>query len=338
MACGTNGATGLTAWDNAQAALVVGELKAVDWPISWNVIHTKPFTQSINPLTASHYQKRISVGRNEGSFVSDHYVQTGILAYNVMGACTTAGVGDPYTHTITKSTATTPTRLAFHMEKEGGSAQRRKDVMGFVPRSLDISVSEKDTVARQTFIGAFAFTGAGANLAAPAELSQSALRPFTWFDYKSASGASAFTYNTGAINVDIVSVNLHIAWSEAFMGIYDANGYYTNGLVVPPFVPEVKLGLRLTDYTDTQLDTISDLVHTSYAGDLDYICDFYESANRYLKFTFDKMYVDPAYEEVFQEEGSWYNGVEITLKLKDETSSLTVEEKNSLTKVYYEHD
>ena len=51
------------------------------------------------------------------------------------------------------------------------------------------------------------------------------------------------------------------------------------------------------------------------------------------------MYIDPeSYEEVFQDEGSWFDGVTFTLKFLDENSSLAVEEKNLLDKTYYEND
>ena len=338
MACGSNAGTGLGAWDNAQAALVVGEIKGMDWLYKANILHTKPATLNASPAPGTHYEKRLANGRNLGSLTSVHYLQTGILTFNLMGACTTAGVGDPYTHTITKIATTAPTRLAFHVEKEGITANRRKDMMGFVGKSLDISVSEKNTNAFQTFSANFSFTGAGANLAAPTALTQTNVRPLTWFDYKNASGGSGFTYNAGAINQDIISIDMHLGWKDAFLGTYDGNGYYTNGLYIPPFKPYIKLGIRYTDAAGTLIDDLSDLAHTAYAGDLDFVVDFYESASRYLKYTFDKCYIVPDYEEKLQEEGDWYDGVEITLEPLNETSSVAVEEKNYLTKVWYEHD
>ena len=335
--CANSGGTDLTAWDNAQAALIVGELNAMDWFYSANITHTKPKTRNINPMTAGHYPKRIQTGRYRGVLSTTHYLQTGILTYAVMGACTTTEA-TPNTHAITKQTDEDPIFLAFHYEKEGTNSNRRKDIMGFVPLGLDITVSEQDTIAMQTFNGEFAFTGAGSDLAQPTALTQAAHAPYTWFNYKNASGASAFTYNSGAINVDIISAEMHIGWSGTLFGTYDNDGYPTEGWIVPPFDSYVTLSVRSTDAAGTAIETISDLAHGSYAGDLDFICDFYESATRYLKFTWDKMYIDPeSLVEEFRDEGSWFDGLTFTLRFKDENSSLAVEEKNALNNDYYEN-
>lgn len=338
--------TDLTAWLNAKAALVVGELNAIDWFYSANVTHTKPRTININPMTASMYPKRIQSGRFLGNIVTTHYFQTGILTYAVMGACATAGAGDPYTHTITKATSETPVSIAFHLEKEGTTDNRRKDIMGVVPRSLDIRVSERNPIALQSYNANFAYTGSGSDLAQPTAHTQANLPPYTWFNYKNSSGASAFEYNSGAIDVDIVSVDMHIAWSDTLFGAYDGTGYPSNGVVVPPFDSYVTLGVRITDAAGTQINDISDLRAVvsgegaaEYAGDISFIADFYRGANDYIKFTWTDMYVDPeSYQEVFQAEGEWFDGITFTLRFKDESSTLAVEEKNNLDKTYYEND
>lgn len=338
--------TDLTAWLNAKAALVLAEINAIDWFYSANVTHTKPKTITINPMTAGMYQKRIQTGRELGRISTTHYLQTGILTYAAMGACATAGAGDPYTHTITKGTTETPISIAFHLEKEGTTDSRRKDIMGVVPRGLDIRVSERNPIAIQTYNADFAYTGAGSDLAQPNAHTQANLPPYTWFNYKNSSGASEFTYNTGAIDVDIVSVDMHIGWSNTLFGAYDGTGYPSNGVVVPPFDSYVTLGVRITDAAGTALDAISDLRAVAsgegvaeYAGDIDFIADFYRGANDYLKFTWSDMYIDPAsYQEVFQAEGNWFDGIIFTLRFKDETSTLAGEEKNNLDKTYYEND
>jgi len=457
----------LTAWRNADAALIVTELNALDWFISANITHTKPKTKNINPMTASHYPKRVQTGRKLGRLSTKHYLQTGIFTYAVLGACTTAGNGaeittvlclakalcvaestfhfwvsdgaeaqteyyvwlnvagtdsDPTetgtaieadisgidtaievaevidnliaakadvgaensgtatvtitnaqngavkdccssegldtgftisvttqgtsTHTITKATDETPINIAFHYEKEGTTDSRRKDMLGPVPHYLDISVSEKAPIAKQTYNAGFALTVAGSDLAQPAAYTQKNLPLLTWYNYKNSSGASAFTYNSGAIDVDIVSIDMHIGWMEPLFGTYDGTGYPTNGLVRPPVDSYVTLGVRITDAAGTALNTISDLraVASSegaaeYAGDIDFIADFYRDATQFLKFTWADMYIDPdSYEEVFQEEGNWFDGVTFTLRFKDETSSVATLEKNSIDKTYYEND
>lgn len=341
-ACGTD----LTAWRNADAALIVGELNAVDWFIMANISHTRPKTINVNPMTSSHYSKRIQSGRMLGSISSVHFLQTGILTYYVMGKCATTGGADPYTKTITKATTETPPNTAWHWEKEGTSANRRKEALGVVGKRMDISVSEASPIARQTYTGNFALTGAGGDLAQPTAFTQANLPPYTWYNYRNVAGASEFKYNSGAIDVDIVSVDMHFGWSDVLFGTYDATGYPATGLFVPPFTGSVDLGVRITDAANTAIDTIADLraVVSSegaaeYAGDLDFIADFYIGANDYLKYTWDKMYIDPeSYEEVFQSEGDWFDGCRFTLKFLDENSSLAVEEKSLLSKVYYEND
>jgi hypothetical protein len=340
-AIGAPASTGadLTDWDNAQAALVVGDLNALDWWSSASVTLPRPRTILVNPATSSHYPRRLQVGRYLGKFSTTHFLQTGVLTYALMGACTTTEAATN-THDITKSTGTTPCNLAFHLEKEGTNAQRRLDLMGFVPRSLDISVSEKAPMAYQTYLGEFSYANvAAADLACPTALTQATHVPYNWYHFKSASGTSAFLYGAHALNLDIVDLKMHLGWEGSLFGQYDANGYPNNGLVVPPFNSHVELGIRVQDAAvDTGIDAIADLVHTSYAHDIGFVADFYESATRYLKYTWADMYVDPeSFEEVFQEEGEWYNGVKITLRFKDETSSLVVQEKNALNNDYYEN-
>lgn len=336
------GGTDITAFDNAQAAIIVGETKALDWFISANVTHTKPLTRNINPMTASYIPKRLDIGKILGKISTNHYLQTGILTHKVMGKCTTTTAnGDPYTKTITIASDTdeVPHFTAFHLEKEGTTANRRKDVMGVVPNQIEISVSEADPIARQIYTGEFAFTGAGGDLAQPTPFTNANLPPLTWFNYKNSSGASEFQYNSGDIDVDIVDVVLRGGWAGSLFGVFDESGFPTNGLIRPPFIGEVDLGVRIVDAGNTALDTISDLAHGSYAGDLDFVADFYVGANDTLKYTFDKMYIDPeSYQEVFQEEGEWFDGVRFTLKFLNENSSLQVIEKSLLDKTYFEND
>lgn len=330
------GTADLTQWDNAQAALVVGELNAMDWFIGAEITNTKPRTERLNPMTSTHIPKRLQVGRILGAYASTHFLQTGILQYVVMGACTTTEA-TPNIHAITKTTGQDPIRYAPHFEKEVTTNHRRRDLMGHVPISLDVYCSEKVPIATQTITTQFAFTGVGGDLAQPTALTQAAHAPYKWYDYKHASGASSFLYNTGAIGVDIVEIHEHIGWSGALFGTYDSNGYPTAGKLVPPFDSYVEIGFRFTD-TGTDIRAISDLAHGSYAGDLDIIIDFYESATRYRKNTWDKMYVAPeSFKEIYKTEGSWYDGATVKLEFLDENSSCVCEEKNALNNDYYEN-
>ena len=326
--------TDLTEWDNAQAALLVAETNCIDWFISASITHTKPKTININPMTSAHIAKRLTTGRTLGKIAPTHFLQTGIFTYAVMGA-STAVVGG-VERDITKDTDELPIWLAFHLEKEGTTANRRKDVMGVVPNNLNITVSEIDPVAKQTYTGEFTFTGAGSDLAQPTALVQANYLPYTFYNYKNVAGASSFLYHSGAVNVDIVGLDINFGWSGSTFGTYDANGYPNTGLYNPPFTVRVTIECKYKDAAGTDVQTISDLKHDAYAGDLDLIVDFYQSATRYLKYTFDDMFVDPeSFEEVFQSEGEWFDGFRFDLVFRNESSSLTVKTIDALADTYY---
>lgn len=329
------GAADITDFYNGGLALVVGELNACDWFHSGIVKHTKPKTVRINPGTAAgHYPRRVTTGVYLGSFQPTFYLQTGIFTYAVMGVCSTTEA-TPNIHDITKDTNETPIWIAFHLEKEGTTHQRRKDIMGMVPRSIDISVSEKDTIAFQTLNWEFSHTVAGSNLAQPTDLTQVIHAPYTWFHYKHASAASAFTYNSDPFDVAVVGFNMHIGWNGSYFGEYTTGGYPTQGLYNPPFNGTVTLDLKTKDAATAVIDTVADLDHASYAGDIVFTADFYESATRYLKYTFTDMFINPDYEEKFQSEGDWYDGIQITLEPRNESTTVVVQEKNALNNDYY---
>ena len=324
----------LTAWLNAKAPLVVGEINSMDWFISADVTHTKPKTIEVNPMTSGHVPKRITVGRDLGKITANYFLQTGILTYVVMGASTAVGAG--VMRTITKDLNETPIKLGFHLEKEGTTANRRKDALGIVPNNLNIYVSEQQPIAKQTYTGEFAFTGDGGNLAQPNALVQATYLPYTWYNYRSASGTSEFLYHGGAINVEPIGLNLNFGWTGSKFGGYDELGYPANGLYTPPFWVKVTLECLRKDAGGTDIETISDLDHASYAGDLNFIADFYQSATRYLLFDFDDMYVDPkSFVETFISDGDWFDGVKFDLIFRNETSSLISKEINALDDTYY---
>lgn len=326
--------TDLTEWDNAQAALIVAETNSIDWFIGASIMHTKPKTIKVNPMTSDHIQKRLTTGRTLGKITTTHFLQTGILTYAVMGGSTAVAGG--VERDITKDTDELPIWLAFHVEKEGTTANRRKDMMGIVPNRLTISCSEQQPFARQDYNGEFTFTGAGSDLAQPTALVQANFLPYTWFNYKNSSGASSFLYNNGAINIDIVGLTNTFGWDKSTFGTYDGNGFPNTGLYNPPFTARVTVDCKYKDAAGTDIQTISDLDHASYAGDLDLIVDFYQSATRYLKYTFDDMFIDPeSFEEVFQSEGEWFDGFRFDLEFRNETSSLTVKTIDALADTYY---
>lgn len=324
----------LTQWDNAQAALIAAEINAMDWFISASVTHTKPKTINVNPMTSSHYPKRITSGRERGNIATTHFLQTGILTYLVLGGSTAVAAG--VERDITKDTNETPINFGFHVEKEGTTASRRKDMLGMVPSNLNISVSETAPIARQVCTSEFAFTGAGSDLAQPTAFVQSVHSPYNWYNTKNAAGGTSFQYNSGDVNVEILDVNINFGWDASLFGTYDSNFYATNGLYKPPFDCRVTLGCLRKDAGGIDIETITDLDPEDYAGDLDYVIDFYDTSSRYLKFTFDDMYADPeSFAETFVSEGDWFDGVQFDLVFRNETSSLAVKTKDPLADTYY---
>lgn len=326
--------TDLTQWDNAQAALVVGEINAMDWLINASIKHTKPKTIKSNPMSSGRYSRRFTSGRYLGNIVTNHFLQTGILTYAMFGGSTAVAGG--VERDITVDTNELPIWLGFYAKKKGTTASRLKDCLGVVPMSLDISCSENQPIARQSYNGAFVFSGAGGDLAEQTKLVQASYLPYTWYNYKNVLGASSFLYNTGAINVEIVGFNLHYEWTDKLIGTYDANGYPTNGLISPPFLSKITLDCKRKDAAGTDIEAISDLDHASYAGDLDLIVDFYQSATRYLKYTHDDMYVIPeSFEERLVSDNSWFDGVSFDLEFRNETSSVAVKTIDALADTYY---
>ena len=93
---------------------------------------------------------------------------------------------------------------------------------------------------------------------------------------------------------------------------------------------------KYKDAAGTDIQTISALDHTAYAGDIILITDFYEDATNYMKFTFTDMYIDPeSFEEVWQSEGDWFDGFRFDLVFRNETSSLELSSRDNLGDTYY---
>jgi len=328
----------LTALDNAQVKLALAELNAMDWLISAEFKPTVPKTEKHNPMTSGFIQKRLPVGREIGTFTSTHYLQTGIPTHLVMMVCSTTE-GSPDDHDITRAVSINPIKTAFHLEKEGTTVNLRWDLLLWIPLALDIYVSEKVTVATQVLTGMYGFTYEDAdNIAQPTAFTQVALRPLTWFDLKHASSNSEFLYYNGDINVDITDIHIHIGWSGHQFGTYDVNGYPTDAWITPPFNSYVDIIGRRTDAAGIDIQDIIKLAHGSYAGDLDFIADFYAAADHRLQYTFDKMYIDPkTYVEITPTETEWQEKVKFKLEFLDETSSLVGDEQNELNDNYYEN-
>lgn len=337
----------LTDWINNKAALVAGELQAFD-KLRGNAFigETDAIYQDGN---TGYLADKILTGRVEGRVTFPLHLQTGIFCYITSGVCTTVEA-TPNTHTMTLTPAnltTAPINFAIHAEKEtaGGNIEKRVDLMGLNNPALNIYVSERkgETVAQQNFSCNFAYANPEAgNLGVTSELSVGAHKPYGWF-HLAGSGSKTFTFGGTDIAVRIVSINIKLNWMGYEFSNFDEYGYPTDGRYIPKFQWEVKLGIRPYDHaTNVSIWSIKDDVLAgdppAYAGgDLDFEAYFYDTASRELKFTFDKLYLDPNFEVMVPGDNSWYDGYEITLTALNTGSSLVVYEENALNNDYYEN-
>jgi hypothetical protein len=328
----TGAGSGLTAWRNADAAYVIGELQACDKLLGWsNRLPTKQ-TLEYGSMTSTRVSGRVSTHRVEGLWRSRHYFQTMQFLFWIMqtaGTPTTEGTPVGYnTHALTIGTVNTPDWHGIHFEREGiTSNELRYDLMGFLPSDLVIGCSQDNDKGRAyqeiTIPYAYAKTDAS-------DLDTSALtRPpmtvgtkiKTWKHAITGNGAghtpSGLTYNSNQLEVDVRGIEMHFHRDYLF-GRPDTNGYYVDGLmlgwkywVVLDVVP-----------TGDLLYTVNRTAKESYAGDLDY--DFYftaDATNDKHRFLFDKMYMVP-FDET-NDYNKWFEGYTITLEPLDTTSSFT---------------
>ena len=130
--------SGLTAWRNADAAFIAGELIPVDLLLEWSLITPTYETNKAGARTTSKVAERHSMGRREGVWKSKHAFQTCQFLWWLMqtaGTPTNEGVPAGYnTHTITIGASNVPKWFGIHFEKEGiTSNELRYDLMGMLP-------------------------------------------------------------------------------------------------------------------------------------------------------------------------------------------------------------
>ena len=334
----------LTAWDNGQAALVVGELNEMDVWRGGGYVETDPVYEPFFDTPDDFYRNQVLRGRTLGSLRGRFYFQTGILSYFTVQDCTTTEA-TPNTHTITADTTNLDEaliRAAFHIEKESptGNIEKRADLMGMINPQLTISCSERQTIATQDFSANFAYVNTVAgDLGKTDTLGLTNYAPYTWFNLR--NGGLTFTYGGTDVAFKIMGIQIRMRWNSYELDNLDSSAYPTDGRHIPPFIWEVILqGRSYDDAADQSLWGIKDesLTASAYSGgDLDFEADFKISATHYCKFTFDKCYLDPNFEVQVQGDNSWYTGHQIRLLPIGSSSSLTIEEKNGLNNDYYEN-
>ena len=130
------GPADLTAWRNADAILVTGELQEMDDMVEVNIGNPLPVMEEYYPVGTSRYGlKLLNKGRTVGNLTTTHKGQTGRLIHWHMQACATTG-SDPYTHAMTLNTTQVPIFLGFHAEREFVSKDRRYDMLGILPQEF----------------------------------------------------------------------------------------------------------------------------------------------------------------------------------------------------------
>lgn len=336
---------GLTAWRNADAAYIAGELIPVDRLLAWNIKEPTEITRKIGTFTTSRVDERIPVGREEGVWSSTHAFQTVQFCYWLMqtvGTPTTEGTPAGYnTHALTIGATNVPDWHGIHFEREGiTSNELRYDIMGLLPSRLEIDcgIRRNKGKAIQTINIPFSYLKSDASALAAQTPRSIIATGSAWKDWNHAitgNGAgkapSGLTYNSNQLEVDIIGINIVLEREYSFESP-DTNGYPRDGLM---------LGWKYTVKLDVipigdLLYTVNRTAHDSYAGDLDYDFKFVADAtNDNIRFLFDKMYLVP-FDEV-NDWSKWFEGYTITLEPLDNTSSLTVTGIDNLDNTHFEN-
>ncbi len=337
------GPADLTAWDNAQAPIIVGEKQCFDKIYPKESIEFTPITEIREEVGPNIPQDTVKIAMSREQITIPMMLQTAIPTNWVVQSCDTTEAS-PNTHVIPATWATLqalqdPIFLAYHFEKEVTTNHRREDIMAVLPNSLTVSCSEAVPLARQDFTGTFGFyDDDGGNLAAATKLAFSTYKPYTWYDFMNGSGASSFLEDSIAIGIDIIGFSYTLQWKgEHIWGVYDSNGYPTDAKLGQPFTYSVSLTGRPKD-TGTDIRALA--LEPPGTSDIDLILDFYQSATRYHKNTFANMrFQDRTIKNTYAlgGGGQWYDAVKFTLLPLDSTSSYAHESKDGLNNDSYEN-
>lgn len=266
-------------------------------------------------------------------------LQTAIWLYYVLGTCSTSGTGDPYTHAITEAN-TLPSAI-IHSQN---STDMVRDYLGVIVKKVEIVIEKGEKVkATVSIMVPKGMDGQELSGSKPTRLD---IPIYTWDMINKTN--SIFTYNSANIEGSVAgffnvcdSITISIENTIDYIHpLGDENAYI------------VQYGKR--DYsikfhyfpttTNTTLWTLSRTKLTSYATALAFTLDLYQSANRYIKLTFNNLYVQEWPTKVVTEEQKVL-GVDVTLKVAPAYTGLggavaqgtcVIESKDSLTAAYYE--
>lgn len=327
------GGSGLTAWRNADAAFIAGELQPTDQFISGFFKFPKPKTEEVGALQATYISDRREAGRLRGTLDLEFALQTAQFCWWLWQACSTTEntpVGFN-THAITLNSNQTPIWHGFHIERETPSKNivRRVDLMGFLPEELRIRCDPEVFSAIQTLRVAHAFYKPGASEIAP-QTKRPSLAIGTikknW-SHLVAGGLgenqTALSYNNTNIAVAIKGITIILTRKSKF-GIPDANNYPAAG-----FLQGAKFSFELDvePYDSASLQdlfALNDIKKSALAGDIDLDFKFEAQAtNDYIRFNADKLNMLP-FDEMAIKRTEWFEGYTITLEPLDDTSSLAI--------------
>lgn len=336
--------SGLTAWRNAKAAYIAGELIPSDVMLGWNITPNIKTTQRIGTMTSSRVSHRISTSMTSGTWRSRHAFQTVQFLWWLMqttGTPTTEGTPAGYnTHLLTIGATNVADWHGIQFEREGITGQElRYAIMGVLPSDLVINCGQSgdNYKATQEITVPFAyFNSAAGDIAAQTPRPTSIIGSI-WKDWSHAiagNGAgsipSGLTYNSNQLEVDVINMSLKFH-RDIYFGVPDIDGF-TVGLmlgwdysVILDVIPTGDL-LYIVNRTKKE----------SYAGDLNFDFKFEADAtNDNNRFLYDKMYLVP-----FDELNDWnkyFEGYSITLEPLDKTSSLTVTGIDNLDNTNFEN-
>ena len=119
--------TALTAWRNADAVLVAGELQAtdkIDAQQSIAVDYTDPETEETGHMSSSQYKIQHTTGYKSGKVVLPMFLQTGVPLYALLGGCTSVDAVAEITTVACVSKASSVENATFHFwVSDGAGAQ-----------------------------------------------------------------------------------------------------------------------------------------------------------------------------------------------------------------------
>jgi hypothetical protein len=338
--------SGPTAFRNADAAWIAGELIPCDILLGWNITLPTYNTTRTGAMSTSRVQNRYSTGRKEGIWKSQHALQTcqfGWWIKQTAGTPTNEGTPAGYnTHTLTISASNTPLWYGIHFERESiASNELRYDLVGLLPSMRTIECGESRDLfdAKQEITVPFAKKVAGGDIAAQTQRPDNIIgtKWKTWDHLITGNGGgksanmTGLLYNGGSLEVDVTRIKLIESRGYKF-GAPDTSGYPTVGLY-GGYDYSVELDVMPVG---NALYTLNEIKHEDYAGDLDFAFGFIADAtNDRIDYVFDKMKL------IHFDEVNDYNkhleGYTITLEPLDITSSCTETGIDGLDNTHFEN-